>query len=251
MHLLIFTDLDGTLLDHQTYDAGPALPMLAWLAAMGAGVILASSKTAAEIAPWQERLGLSGWPAIVENGAALAEGAADDAGYRRLRASLADLGAPFRGFGDMDAAEVAAATGLSVAAAGLAKQRAHSEPGLWQGSDEGLAAFLAALAARGIQARRGGRFLTLSWGGTKAGRMAELVARFKPQAVVALGDAPNDAEMLAAADLAVVVRNDHGPGVAPLPDETRVIRTAAPGPEGWREGMEAVLDRLGLGGPHG
>ena len=50
-----------------------------------------------------------------------------------------------------------------------------------------------------------------------------------------------------AADWAVVVRNDHGPGVAPLPDETRVIRTAAAGPAGWREGMEAVLGRLGIG----
>jgi mannosyl-3-phosphoglycerate phosphatase family len=247
VRLLIFTDLDGTLLDHETYDAAPARPALERLARLGAPVILASSKTAAEILPWQERLGLTRWPAIVENGAALAEGPFDDSGYRRLRAALADLGAPFRGFGDMEAGEVAAVTGLDLPSAGLAKQRAHSEPGLWQGTEAGLAGFLDALAAWGITARRGGRFLTLSWGGTKAGRMAELAARFRPEVTVALGDAPNDTEMLAAADWAVVVRNDHGPGVAPLPDETRVIRTTAPGPEGWREGMEAVLGRLGIG----
>lgn len=251
MRLLIFTDLDGTLLDHETYDVAPARPMLARLAAMGTPVILASSKTAAEIAVWQDRLGLTQWPAIVENGAASAEDGFDDSAYRRLRAALNAIGAPFRGFGGMTSAEVAGLTGLSPEAAVFARRRAASEPGLWQGTEAGLAGFLAALQERGIQARRGGRFLTLSWGGNKAARMKELVARWHPEVTVALGDAPNDAEMLAAADLAVVVRNGHGPGVAPLPDETWVIRTTAQGPEGWRDGMEAVLDRLGLGGPHG
>lgn len=56
MTLLIFTDLDGTLLDHESYDFTPARPMLARLAAMRAPVVLASSKTAAEIAEWQQGL---------------------------------------------------------------------------------------------------------------------------------------------------------------------------------------------------
>ncbi|WP_323020137.1 HAD-IIB family hydrolase [Pararhodobacter sp.] len=247
MRLIVFTDLDGTLLDHQTYDAQPARPMLERLAARDVPVILASSKTAAEIAVWQHDLGLTRWPAIVENGAALAEGAFDDSAYRRIRAELARLSAPFRGFGDMTLAEVAALTGLTPEAAALAQTRAHSEPGLWQGTEAALPAFLDTLKTRGITARRGGRFLTLSFGGTKAGRMTELATRFGADTAIALGDAPNDAEMLAAADWAVIVRNDHGPGVAPLPDETGVIRTRAPGPEGWREGMAAVLDRLGIG----
>ena len=145
---------------------------------------------------------------------AVADGAFDDAGYRRLRLAVAALGAPFRGFGDMTVQEVAEVTGLGPEAAALARKRAYSEPGIWRGTDAALERFLSALSARGISARRGGRFLTLSWGGSKAGRMAELVARLRPEVTVALGDAPNDAEMLAAADWAVVVRNEHGPGVA-------------------------------------
>ena len=124
-------------------------------------VVLASSKTGAEIAGWQARMGLGRWPAIVENGAALLEGAADDTGYRAIRAALdalpARLRTRFRGFGDMSAAEVADVTGLPPDEAARAKQRAHSEPGLWSGTGAEAKAFLAALAPAGISARRGGR----------------------------------------------------------------------------------------------
>lgn len=252
MRLLVFSDLDGTLLDHESYDHSPALPALQQLQALGAPVILASSKTAAEMRVWQERLGLTAWPAIVENGAALAEGAPDDRDYRAIRAALADLPpdlrAPFRGFGDMSLAEVAGITGLSPEAAELACRRAHSEPGLWAGDALDRAAFLTALAAKGIEARSGGRFLTLSFGGTKAGRMAELIARLRPDITIALGDAPNDREMIETADYGVIIRNDHGPGLPPLSGEAegRIRRTTCEGPAGWREGIEAILHEIGL-----
>ncbi|MFE3839444.1 HAD-IIB family hydrolase [Pseudogemmobacter sonorensis] len=253
MRLLVLTDLDGTLLDHGSYDFSPALPMLRRLSACGVAVVPATSKTAAEIGPLRESLGIARWPAIVENGAALFEAEAapqdtaprDAAPYARLRAALAGLAAPFRGFGDMEPAEIAALTGLSLAEAGRARIRAHSEPGLWTGAPGALPAFLEALAARGIAARQGGRFLTLSFGGTKADRIAELVARYRPGATVALGDAPNDIEMLEACDHAIILRNDHGPGIAPLRAEPsdRIYRTRQQGPKGWAEGMSRLLAR--------
>lgn len=247
MRLLILTDLDGTLLDHASYDFSPARPVLDLLADRGVPVVLASSKTAAEIALWQQRLGLERWPAVVENGAALFDGHFDDATYRRLRVALAEIGAPFRGFGDMEVAEVVELTGLSPEDAALARKREHSEPGLWLGSAAELPAFLDALAARGITARRGGRFLTLSFGASKAARLSELRARFAPEVVLALGDAPNDAEMLEAADRGVIVRNDHGPGLPSLAGEAsgRIRRSRAPGPAGWAEGVAALLEEIG------
>ncbi|QQA43890.1 HAD-IIB family hydrolase [Pelagovum pacificum] len=250
--LLVFTDLDGTLLDHETYDWSPARPALDRLAGIGAGVILASSKTAAEIAPLRDELGLSDWPAIVENGCGLLEAGApgDDDGdateYQRLRTILHELPTGFTGFGDMDAADIARLTGLPADAARRAGQRRFSEPGTWTGTEVGLAAFLDAARANGIHARRGGRFLTLSFGGTKADRMDEVITRYRPGMTVALGDAPNDVEMLQRADRGIIVANPASDPLPELDDEAdgRITRTTRPGPEGWAEAMLALQDKL-------
>src|SRR5687768_8132133 len=64
---LVFTDLDGTLLDHDTYSWEAARPALSRLRHLGIPLVLCSSKTAAELRPIAKRLGLQ-TPLIVENG---------------------------------------------------------------------------------------------------------------------------------------------------------------------------------------
>ncbi|WP_212524259.1 HAD-IIB family hydrolase [Actibacterium sp. MT2.3-13A] len=248
--LIVFTDLDGTLLDHDSYSPAAAAPALARLRAAGVPLVLASSKTAAEIAPLRDALGFADVPAIVENGAGLLEpGESATAGgrYEALRAALdtlpADLRAGFAGFGDWGPDGIAEHTGLSPEEAARAARRQFSEPGLWTGGAAEKARFLDALAARGITAREGGRFLTLSFGGTKAARMEEILARYGHPFSVALGDAPNDVEMLERADLGIVVAN---PRRAPLPplggeEEGRIRRTTLAGPAGWNEAILQVM----------
>ena len=65
---VIYTDLDGSLLDHYTYEATAALPLLRQLEQLGTPVIPCTSKTAAELVPLCKTLQLSG-PFIAENGA--------------------------------------------------------------------------------------------------------------------------------------------------------------------------------------
>ena len=253
--LMVFTDLDGTLLDHDSYRWDAATDALDALRAIGAAVVLASSKTAAEIIPLREELGFSHWPAIVENGAGLLAASETHVGpaadYERLRTLLnkvpMGVRTGFRGFGDMTVAEVAQITGLATDAATLAKQRAFSEPGLWAGSDEGRRHFIATLAEMGVSAREGGRFLTLSFGQTKADQMATIIDEFRPGQTMALGDAPNDVEMLQTAGLGVIVANPHRPPLPPLPGEEtgRIIRTDQPGPIGWNSAVLSVVERLG------
>lgn len=251
---LIFTDLDGTLLDHDSYGWAPAAPLLKRLTAHRIPVVLSSSKTAAEMIPLRESMGLGQMPVICENGAGVvwAQPNADGAAYRRVRTALdalpPDLRDRFEGFGDMSSARLMALTGLSKTAAMQAADRAFSEPGLWHGppGQEGL--FCDHLAALGVLARRGGRFLTLSLGGTKADRMADITAHFGAPVTIALGDAPNDIEMLTKADYGIVVHNPHGPGLPVLPGEGggRIRRTDQPGPDGWSVGLAALLSEIGI-----
>lgn len=253
---MIFTDLDGTLIDHHSYDWSPARLALDKLRDLDAPVILASSKTAPEISALRSDMDLDAYPAIVENGAGLLQAnatpdaMADD--YDRLRAHLNALPAALRdlftGFGDMSVDDVRAATGLDASSATLAKQRAFSEPGQWHGDDAAKQDFLSALREQGVQAQQGGRFLTLSFGATKADQVRAIVADFAPANTIALGDAPNDIAMLETTDYGVIIANPDKPPLPPLKGEEqgRITRTQEAGPTGWNTAIHALLQKLNL-----
>jgi len=255
MKAMVFTDLDGTLLDHDSYSFEPAREALDTLRRHDIPLVLSTSKTAAEVEPLHAALALGSTPVIVENGSGIYDPRAgredDDSAYRKIRAALddlpADLRSPFEGFGDMDVAGVVTHTGLMPEAAALARQRCHSEPGLWRGTVDAKTRFIAALAEKGITARQGGRFLTLSHGRTKADAMREVAASYGPDVTIALGDAPNDIEMLETADYGVIVRNDHATPLPPLAGEAagRIQRTEHPGPEGWNTAVLRLLAKTG------
>lgn len=262
MKLVIFTDLDGTLIDHESYSHAAAEPALDAIRRNGVPLIMASSKTAAEIAALRQELGFGQCPAIVENGAGILEAVGEeraqkgDETYRRLREILdglpAGLRRSYKGFGDCSVVELSQMTGLSAEAAKLAAQRQFSEPGVWSGWDEDLQTFEKLLAGQGVSAKRGGRFLTLSFGADKAQRMAEIVERYSIDgirpATLALGDAPNDAAMLEAASIGVIIANPHGTPMPKLAGEAegRIRRTQKAGPEGWNLAVLAIFQEYGL-----
>ena len=254
-NLIVFTDLDGTLLDHDTYSCAEANPALDRLRALKIPLILASSKTAAEIIPLRTELGLIDCEAIVENGAGVLEahngGQGSDEIYQQIRKALNDLPTELRsqyqGFSDWSTEEVAKRTGLTAADAAKAKQRRFSEPGLWLGNQAGREDFVASINAKGLSALQGGRFLTLSFGGNKAERMAEIVRRHsmgsqKPFSV-ALGDAQNDVAMIEQADLGIIIPNPSHGGIPRLQGETsgQIIRAPYAGPRGWNETIMSLL----------
>ncbi len=241
--LLVFSDLDGTLLNHHDYSWDAAQPALKRLRDFGAGLVLASSKTAAEIIGFRQAIGFSNMPSIVENGAGiLAPGHPETGGpseYLNILNILQHLPPGFRGFADMSVQEVSDRTGLDLVEAEKAQDRHFSEPGVWEGAPEDLDGFISEAGRYGLKARQGGRFLTLSFGKTKADAMSDVIRQLKPERTIALGDAPNDLEMILAADTGVVVANRHG---APIPvqaleDEQWIFRTIREGPEGWAEAI--------------
>lgn len=248
--LLVFSDLDGTLLDHATYDWTAARPALEAIRSIGGGVVLATSKTAAEVVKLREQMGLDHWPAIVENGAGILPANAlpdtENSDHAHILSCLAGLPAGFYGFSEMSDQEVANITGLALQDAKLARQRCFSEPGIWKGTEDELENFVRLAENAGIASRRGGRFLTLSLGQTKADRMSEITTTLKPRHTASLGDAPNDIEMLIAADYGFLIKNPHAPDMTGLPGKIR--KPDLIGPAGWNAAILSLLQELELNG---
>jgi len=266
--LVVMTDLDGTLLDHETYSFAPAVPVIARLKSAGIPLILNTSKTAAELKILRESI-TNVDPYIVENGSALIV----PAGYfsalenntaQKMGDEVHVLGASrleilpiiqkirtednflFSGFADMEVSEVIASTGLPEAAARLAMTRDFSEPLIWQDSAHQLRKFEALIANHGLQLLQGGRFVHVIGACDKGKCLHWLRKRFSDlcgaaPAFVALGDSQNDVAMLNAADIAVIVRSSHH---APpdLEKRSSVLITEANGPQGWADSLTQILD---------
>ncbi|MFN2360487.1 MAG: HAD-IIB family hydrolase [Marinobacter sp.] len=261
--LIIFSDLDGTLLNHHNYDWTAARPALARLAAAEIPVVLNSSKTAGEIRALREELGNNA-PYIVENGAAVIIPAncfgpgpeqVETFGASRedvlaILAQLRDEGFQFRGFSDMSESELARRAGLTESVAGLAKDRAGTEPLLWEGDEEALEAFRQKLAAQNCRLVQGGRFLHAMGTFDKADGVRFLLDKYKWHyaaekiVAIALGDSPNDQHMLEEADIAVIIRGVQSDSIS-LPSQSRAIRSIKEGPAGWNECVLNLLIEYG------
>jgi mannosyl-3-phosphoglycerate phosphatase len=263
--LIIFTDLDGSLLDHADYSFAGAEPALAALKGTGVPLIMTTSKTRPEVEELQHRLGLV-QPFIVENGGGIffppAYSVSASEGpeiigqyrlvrlgepYRLIRDFLVTVREPFqlRGFGDMEVAEVMERTGLSGPAARTAKSRDFSEPFVFIGPDR--VAELTPLASRaGLSITRGGRFYHLIGSGQSKGRAVRVATRILRRhlageiVTVGLGDSKNDLAMLAAVDMAILI---------PHPDATyeplslpHLRRAELPGSAGWGKAVLEILD---------
>ena len=253
---IVFTDLDGTLLDHETYAFEAARPALERLKGGGVPLVLASSKTAAELVSLRHRLGFSHCEAIVENGAGILPPGenviGDDSRLHDILAILdgasAALRCHFSGFSQWTVDEISARTGLAAAEAAAARQRQYSEVGVWTGNRDQWREFLSYIGEHGLAAQQGGRFISLSFGASKADRMLTIAQEHRKRHgsafVIALGDAPNDMAMLEAADMGIIVPNPGHGGITALDGEAtgRIIRADAPGPEGWNRAILALIN---------
>jgi mannosyl-3-phosphoglycerate phosphatase family protein len=272
--LVIFTDLDGSLLGHHDYDLGPAAAVVERLVRDDVPLVLVSSKTRAEIGRLRRRLGLA-HPYVCENGGAVVlppryfpfdlEGAratADgdlvvcgpsrDEVVTTLRAVALRLGIAVRGFHEMSDEELARDSGLSLADAILARRREFGEAVRVLDEAPGSVERLSAgLAAEGLQCTQGGRYLHVTGAGVDKGTAVRTLARWYGRrraglTTVGLGDSPNDIPMLESVDVAVIIRNDAAPGAAAMRRALpRAVVTDREGPAGWADAVSMLLDSSG------
>jgi mannosyl-3-phosphoglycerate phosphatase len=250
--IVVVTDLDGTLLDHDTYEAGPAAEAVTALRHAGAVIVCCSAKTRVEQQVHRDELGIDG-PFIVENGAAVhgddgapleVLGLPYDGVRRRLATAAARLGVTVRGFGDMTTEELARRTNLSEAAARRAQAREYTEAFVVVDAQPEPDRLAAALADAGLHLQRGARFWTASGAhdkGLAVDRLRRLLTRELGERplLYGLGDTYNDAAMLAAVDVPFLVQRPDGTWADLGIDGLR--RLPGIGPVGWCQGADAIL----------
>ena len=266
--VLVFTDLDGTLLDHHTYSFEPALPALKVLKEKNIPLIICTSKTRAEIEKWRLELE-NDHPFISENGGAVFipkgyfshkfcfEREKDDylvielgTPYSQLREILdrirRALQLEIKGFGDLSFEEVARLCGFSPEEARLAKKREYDEPFLLT-EENAIQKFREMAGLSNLQVTRGGRFFHLMGENDKgeALRLLAEIYREKTERIetIALGDSLNDLPMLRAADHSVLVQKLDG-SYDPEVKLPNLHLAPGIGPAGWCEAVLESLNRL-------
>ena len=263
---VVFSDLDGTLLDARTYRFDAAQPALETLRTRGVPLVLCSSKTRREIEVYRERLGNHD-PFIFENGGGICvpeglfpfpiEGEVADGcrviplgtPYPILRSALAslrqELGVAATGFGDLTAVGVAELTGLPLMEADLARRREFDETFVFDDPRElRETEFLRAIEARGLHWTRGRYFHIL--GDNDKGRAARMLTEFYRRGQpdlrsIGLGDSINDLPLLEAVDIPVLVQREDGSYVGGV-QSPRLVLADGVGPTGWNR---AILEMFG------
>jgi mannosyl-3-phosphoglycerate phosphatase len=265
MRQIVFTDLDGTLLDSKTYSYEKSLAAINRLKENGIPIIFCSAKTRAEQEIYRGELGLF-HPFIVENGGAIFiprayfpfpfdyHKAVDDLLAIELaiprstvRKLLAEIGKQndfrFTGFTHMSAVKVAEITGLTLESSKLAQQREYDEPVEFDSSGKGVSEFLAKLAEAGLNWSHGGRLCHVTGGGGK-GKAVEILSGLYRKMwwkirTVGLGNGLNDLPLLQQVDIPILVqKRDHSWEDMNLP---RLRKVQGVGPEGWSRAIVEIF----------
>lgn len=264
---LIFTDLDGTLLDHFSYSFDEALPALDRINQYKIPLILNSSKTQSEMISIRKDLH-NNFPFVVENGAAviIPDGIfseyTDNVTEVLLGASRTDIlqfihqlrdqkGYAFKGFADFTLEEIMAETGLSEQQAEQAKDRSGSEPIKWLDSGKNLLLFKQEVEQQGLKLLRGGRFIHVMGKTDKVRAMGFLVELYGKQyhhnfTTIALGDSQNDQLMLEQADIAGIIQPTNSEPLKLKQTGNTVINSTMPAPKGWQEVMARIFNFINI-----
>ena len=274
MFWIVFSDMDGTVLDKDTYQPGPAMEAFKQCLEYGVPVVLNSSKTRAEMEAFYRDVPMwPGTPFISENGGGVympyASWKRPPASQRSgdfwkvslgrpremilpvLRGALEDVGLRADLFSDLPAEEIAARTGLAVEQARLAMQREFDEP-FWAPAGmtpADLKALRALMDEEGLRISRGGRLFHAHGHADKGTAVRYVVGEYQqvytcPVFSAGVGDAANDLPLLEAVGRAYVVRRSDGT-YDPAFQEGRGIRwMSGIGPRGFLQAVEDVVGEI-------
>ena len=269
---IIYTDLDGTLLD-ENYSYEGAKEAVEELIKRGIPIVLCTSKTRKEVEVYRTQLGIKD-PFISENGGAifiesdyfefdyrydyeLSSGGHKlkviqlGTKYEKLRRKLKEVEEEgkgrfkIRGFGDMSAEEIALDSGLSLKEAELSKMREYDEAfKIIVGEKERIRE---KIEEKGLHFTIGTRYFHIIGANDKGKAVEILNALYKKKypdiKTVGLGDSLNDLSMLHSVDIPVLVAKPGGRH-EDIEGDRRIRNEEGVGPIGWRNAIEDIILRI-------
>jgi len=268
--LIVFTDLDGTLLDHYTYLWDDALPALEKLFLFNIPVILCTSKTRDESIYFRGQIGLD-YPFIVENGAAIFSplGYFDQQFSRTLNGGYEiklfgvsyselveflqickrELNVQLAGFSELSSDEIQNLTRLPIHQAELARRREFNEPFYFldECSEKKLPEMKSLAESRGLKITKGGRFYHTSGNHDKGLAVKTLVDFFNQDKQsklisIGIGDSLNDLSMLQNVKIPCLVKNGHKQYNQEVTEQISLKLTGDVGPKGWNNIILELLE---------
>jgi len=267
--IIVFTDLDGTLLDHSTYSFCEAEDALGLLREKVVPLILCSSKSRAEIEVYRKKLS-NNEPFISENGGAIfiPEGYGglkcefdkiDDAylvieigsEYQTLVDAFEKIkkntGTKVKSIAEFTIDEIVELTGLSREEAFLAQKREYTLPFIIYGGEDDVKIIKDEILSSGLAYTEGARFVHLMGGNDKGKAVKILADIFKKNSpetritTVGLGDSLNDLPMLEVVDKAFLVKKEAGNYEERIKVEGLAYADGI-GPVGWNKAVLGLFN---------
>lgn len=259
MKKIIFTDLDGTFLNHTDYKFEESKEALKYILDNNIPLVFTTSKTKTEVEALQKELNIEE-PFIVENGAALFI----PKGYKKFNFSFLEsfdekyyyikLGLSYEkilsffnlvkykynleGFSTLSNEKLCNLTNLSEKQILLSKKRDFTEPFILE-KEENLPDIQKKALSCGIKITKGGRFFHMIGEkqdkGLAVKKCIEIFEKVENQKLysIALGDGTNDIPMFERVDLAIIIKNHLDSYIQTnLP---KVLKSSYKGSKGFKE----------------
>ena len=263
-NILIFTDLDGSLLNHNNFKFNTIKPFILKCLRNNIRIIPNTSKTKNEVESFSEQLGVD-IPYIVENGSAIHNLDLVCSHFGKNNKSLIlsrTADEIFEIFNnkvplslrnqclflkDMNASKQSKVLGLNGEKLTSALNRLYSIPLIFNGPIEIKNELISIFNDLDIKLHEGGRVINICDNCSKGDAMKIMLKKMegvkKKYHSIVIGDSPNDMSMLALSNQ---------PCVVPLPDHEnlknfkikKVIRANQVAPDGWKEVVLKSLDRI-------
>ena len=259
--ILIFTDLDGSLLDKETFKFDVIKDYFKELVRKGIIIIPNSSKTEAELLDFNEQNNLD-LSFITENGSSIH-------GLNKIHHNLPDkiiisrtineirnvyeenISLDFKNktthILELEIEVQQKILGLPLDKIKLAIKRAHSLPIKFNGNEIEKKEFTKILKNSGLTIQTGGRIMNVCDNVNKSIAMSKALQLIRKQLddeiiTIGVGDNENDIEMIKQTDYPCLVKNDNFD--SSLINIDNLIKSSEPSPLGWADVIKTAIQKI-------